>query len=395
MRIVILLLLINTELLAQIYNHNDYFFSDKWQKIIDKHDTYGGAEELSYIGEYKSALEFLDKREQQMPKLSTVDSLYFTRFKPVDAMAHLAEIALKEKVIMINEAHHQPYHRVFTTQLLRTLYDKGFRYFGAETLAHWDTLLNQRKYPIEHSGYYTKEPLYANLIRAALEIGYTVFPYETQIHKEDSAGINFREIEQAKNIKKILDKDPSAKLFIHCGYDHLVEADYPGWGKTMAGRFIEYTGINPFTIDQVKLTERSSSKCENPFFKTINLNYFAFFVDSAGNLFNGQKGVNQYDVRLYHPRTKWKDGRPDWMFDANRKPFFVNDSITISYPCLVFAYLTNEIPLIDKKGQGTIPFDIIELKNKNDKKALSLKTGKYKILVRNKKDKLQYIDVTI
>jgi hypothetical protein len=395
MRIIILLLLISTVLTAQIYNYKDYYFSDKWQKLSDKHDAYTGAEELSCIGEYNYALAYWDKKEPEMPTLSKVDSLYFSKFKPLDAITYLAEIGLKEKVIMINEAHHQPYHRVFTTQLLKTLYDKGFRYFGAETLAHWDTLLNQRKYPIEHSGYYTKEPLYANLIRTALEIGYTVFAYETQNMRDDSAGINFREIEQAKNIKKILNKDSSAKILIHCGYDHLVETDYPGWGKTMAGRFREYTGINPFTIDQVKLTERSSSKYENPFYKTINLNYFAFFVDSAGNLFNGQKGINQYDVRLYHPRTKWQNGRPDWMFDADRKPFLIGDSVTIGFPCLVFAYLVNEISLTDKKGESAIPFDIIEIKDKGDKKALSLKAGKYRIVIRNKKDKIQYIDVSM
>lgn len=383
--IVVLFYFINTSSFGQQSTTKNYIFSRKYLHGVHKNDTYGGAEDLSFIGEYKLALQFYDKKATEMPKIREEDSLYFSKFKPVNAISYLSGIAEKEKVIMINEAHHQPYHRVFTTRVLKILYDKGFRYFGAETLTQWDTLLNERKYPNQTSGYYTKEPLYANLIRTALEIGYTVFAYETTNFIKDSAGINFREIDQAKNIKKILDKDSSAKILIHCGYDHIVESDYPGWGKAMAGRFIEYTGINPFTIDQVRLTERSNLKYDNPFFKLINLNDFSFFIDSVGNLFNGQKGINQYDVRLYHPRTKWENGRPDWMFDADRKAIFVNDKITIEYPCLVFAYLANE-------NKNTIPFDIIELKDKNDKKALSLKSGKYEIVVKNKKNKLQYIN---
>ncbi|MBA3706233.1 MAG: hypothetical protein H0W84_10155, partial [Bacteroidetes bacterium] len=247
--------------------------------------------------------------------------------------------------------------------------------------------------------YYTKDPLYSNLIRTALEIGFTVFPYETTKTLQDStsikleaSGINMREIEQAKNIKKILDKDPLAKILIHCGYDHIVETNYPGWGKAMAGRIIEYTGINPFTIDQVKFTELSSLEYENPFFKKINLNYFAFFIDSAGNLFNGPEGLKQYDVRLYHPRTKWKSGRPNWVFENNRAPYFVNDKITVGYPCLVLAYLSNEIKNQKNNPQNVIPFDIIELKSKNDLIALSLKKGNYKIIVQDIKGNTQILE---
>lgn len=393
MRIIILLLLISSDFLAQTYNNSDYTFSDN---LLSTKGGHGISEELSYIGEYKMALTYLDHSEQKMPKISSEDSIHFANFKPIDALDYLKETASKEKVIIINEAHHQPYHRIFTIKLLKTLYEKGFRYFGAETLSSWDTLLNKRKYPIQNTGYYTREPLYADLIRTALDLGYTVFSYETNSIRPDSAGINFREIEQAKNIKKVMTTNPDGKFLIHCGYDHLVETDYPGWGKAMAGRLTEITGVNPFTIDQVRLTERSSVDYENPYFKVINLNYFAFFIDSVGNLFKGSKNYNPgYDVRLYHPRTKFENGRPNWMFDNNRNPYFINDSIKITFPCLIFAYLENEISSVLTKDESPIPYDIIELKNKAEKKALSLKPGKYKIIIRSKKNKLQYIDVNI
>lgn len=393
MRILFIITLISLNVSSQTFNCDEYFFSNKF---VRSKDNYNAALENSYIGQYESMLRLWDIDEKTTPKITKDDSVYLAKFKPVDALEYIEKKASSEKIIIINEAHHQPYHRVFTKKLLKSLYEKGFRYFGAETLSSWDTLLNKRKYVIQNTGYYTREPLYADLIRTALDLGYTVFAYETNSIKSDSSGINFREIEQAKNIKKVMDSNPNGKILIHCGYDHLVETDYPGWGKAMAGRLIEITGVNPFTIDQVKFTERSSSDYENPFFKAVDINYFAFFIDSLGNLFKGSKNYNPgYDVRLYHPRTKWENGRPNWMFDNNRKPYYINDSIKITFPCLIFAYLENEISSVQKKSESPIPYDIIELENKLEKKALSLKPGKYKIVIRDKKNKFQYININI
>ena len=343
------------------------------------------ATELSYIGEYTAMLARWDLSANKPGPLSSADSLYFKKFRAIDALAAMDTISKKEKIVIINEAHHQPYHRVFTTSLLKKLFDNGYRYFCAETLGYSDTLLNPRKYPVEHSGYYTKEPLYSNLIRSALETGFTVFSYETQRTTSDSAGINLRETDQAKNIKAILDKDPGARILIHCGYDHLVESDYPGWGKAMAGRLTEYTGINPFTIDQVTFTERSSPAYENPFFKDCDLGYYAFFADSSGRLFNGPKQFNRYDARLYHPRTRWLHGRPHWQFENGKNAVYVNDKISIAYPCLVLAYVAAE-----KDGN---PFDIIELNSKEDKKALALKKGRYKVVIHNAAQEKQIITI--
>jgi hypothetical protein len=48
--------------------------------------------------------------------------------------------AKNEKLIIINEAHHNIKHRVFTTSLLQGLYDNGYRFFGLEALS--DTSIN-------------------------------------------------------------------------------------------------------------------------------------------------------------------------------------------------------------------------------------------------------------
>lgn len=375
---------------AQDYYSTPYKFSDS---IIANSSTYEAATFLSYIGEYQKALEIMDKYNPTTFNSSKEDSIYFNKFQPVHAIDYIINKSKTEQIIILNEAHHQPYHRAFTIQLLEGLYKQGYKYFGAETISAWDTLLNERKYPTQNSGIYTQEPVYGNLIRMALEIGFQVFPYETTVFVNDSTAEIRREIEQAKNIKKILDKDSEAKILIHCGYDHLIETEVLGWKKAMAGRLIEYTGINPFTINQVKLTEQSSIEFENPFFKMADLNYYAVFVDSSGSLFNGPANFKEYDVRVYHPRTSWIEGRPNWVFENNRKARYINNEITTEFPCLVFAYLSNESILEKGNYKMLIPYDIVELKNMQDKKALSLKAGKYDIIIKDIKGHEQQLKI--
>jgi len=330
---------------------------------------------FSYIGEYKAALAIWDSGHFSVPKMSVEDSLYFRSFKPVKAKEYILQRAKKEQIIIINEAHQQPMHRVFTTSLLPDLYALGFGYFCAETLDRTDTLLNERKYPaLMKSGHYLSEPQYGDLVRKALQTGYKTVAYEAGITAKSGKE---REIQQAQNIKKILDKDPKAKILIHCGFDHVIESDHRSWEKAMAGRVKEYTGIDPFTIDQVRLTETSDSLRDNPFFRMTRLDYYAFLIDSSGKLFNGQKGMDQYDARLYHPRTKWLNGRPHWVFENGKKPFVLTKKIKTGFPCLVFAYYAKE----DRKI--TVPADVIELKNKDDKTALALPVGEFVILIKD------------
>ncbi len=43
------------------------------------------------------------------------------------AAEYIIKRSSKERIIIINEAHHQPLHRVFTESLLEGLYQNGFR----------------------------------------------------------------------------------------------------------------------------------------------------------------------------------------------------------------------------------------------------------------------------
>jgi hypothetical protein len=233
-----------------------------------RHKTDRAATAFSYIGEYGQALSYMDKGAGgAWGGFSVPDSLYTLSLKPQSARDYILRRAPQERLIIINEAHHNPLHRVFTASLLAGLYRAGFRYLGAETLSFYDSTLNQRKYPVQASGYYTQEPQYGNLVREALALGFTVFPYDVL-----SASPKEREIGQARHIGKIFRQDPKAKVLIHCGYAHAYEAPIGGeWEKAMAGRVKEFTGIDPFTIDQERWTEKSEPARENPAYRLLQI----------------------------------------------------------------------------------------------------------------------------
>jgi hypothetical protein len=183
---------------------------------------------LSYVGSYQEALADFDRAGRQATGQAKPDALQ--GFERYDALEAILELADKRQVIMINEAHHVPLHRTLTTQLLAGLYRKGFRYFAAETLASTDEKLQQRGYPTLQTGFYTMEPMYAELVRTALRLGYRVIPYEADFSPSPSgaddpvAAQNEREEGQAKNLKeRILAKDPSAKILVHAGYSHIIK----------------------------------------------------------------------------------------------------------------------------------------------------------------------------
>lgn len=338
----------------------------------------------SNIGEYLKAIESYDQCEEE----KGLQSVFYdsTNFDFVPAVDQILKAAKNKQIVIINEAHHVSVHRFFTMTLLEKLSKLGFNYFGAETLGLWDSTLSKTNYPTKTMGFYTAEPQYSNLVREALRTGYKVFAYEPNGISDETS----REIGQAKNIKKILDKDPKAKIVIHCGYAHLYKDKIEGWGKAMAGRLIEYTKIDPLTIDQTQLTEHSQPKYENPYYSKLHFKDFIVPVNN-GKMVSITFSLDGHlsDMFVYHPRTILKYNRPHWLF-SYYKPKFINADINIAFPVLAKAYVSTE------NENDAVPVDIIEIKSKTDTTALALipKTS-YKIIVENKDKQKQTIEVKI
>jgi hypothetical protein len=326
---------------------------------------------LSFIGEYSRALEVWDDQARPYSSFSREDSLWMRELKPVDAISYLANAAAGHTVVVINEAHHQPMHRVFTAALLQPLYDQGFRFLGLEALNWSDSLINKRGFPILSSGYYISEPQYGNMVREAIRIGYTVFPYEA----EGGENGKEREISQARNIANVMNQHPEAKILIHCGFAHVVEGDYPSWGKAMAGRLKEFTGINPLTINQDKFTERSHAELDHPVYGFFDPEKPVILIDTAGTAYAGPEGLHDYDVRVLHPHSRMENGRPHWLVYGKRQwwPVPVNE-INLPAPYLVFAYPEAE-PVT------SVPVDVMEVHADRETAFLSLLPGRYKLRI--------------
>lgn len=373
------------------FKPKDYKFSSEIITKLKK-DTISwkyqiAASDYAIKGDYKNALIQWDSAmgtKEREPSKQQIDSMN-QKYLKVNAFDYIANISKANQVIIINEAHHNSFHRVFTKALLQKLFDNGYKNLGLEALSngekYQDTALNNRKYPILATGYYTKDPQFGNLIREALEIGYDVFPYESV----ENRGGKGREIEQAKFIKEKIDEKPNEKFLIHCGFAHALEGIYEPWEKTMAGRLTEYTNINPLTIHQVIYSEKSTPKYNHPLRKALKIEEPTILIDENNKPLGYKTGEMWTDIAIFYPNTKYIENRPNWLFAYGSKKVSISlDEVQMKFPTMVFAF---------KKGEDiniAIPVDVAEIKNKTEICNLGLKTGIYEIVVTNGKKSLKF-----
>ncbi|MDR6369380.1 hypothetical protein J2795_000383 [Chryseobacterium bernardetii] len=359
---------------------NPYWFTDDIKKkVADSTQSQSWRSQMaatyySISGQYKPALESWDITFGRVKKLSTADSLRFSKLIPVNAKEYILDKAGNEQIVILNEAHHNASHRTFASSLLQGLYDKGYRYLGMETLAN--DSLNTTKFAALNSGYYSKEPEFGNFIYHALKIGFTLFPYEAEGNNKE------REIGEAKNIFDFMQKNKEGKYLIYCGYQHAYEGVHKSWEKTMAGRLSDLTGINPFTIDQTQFSEKSSLKFNEPLLRLVKNTVPVVLKDENQEIYNGEDKELYTDIKIIHPVTKYVKSRPDWMLRGNRTLYKIPASKVSSYPALVLAYRKGEF---EKQG---IPADIIEVNTSKDHHFLILDKGKYEIVVKDKEQKI-------
>lgn len=184
-----------------------------------------------------------------------LSQFYLTRANPnkkLDALVsdslafnYIEQRSIDQQVVMINEQHWQSRHRLLGNLLLKYYYDQGFRYLAVEAIDKEDEIaLNDRKYPLQSSGFYTRDPQFGNMIRSALRMGLEVVTY-------DYPGKNNREHDQALNIyNKTIAKDNDAKVLVWAGIQHIDESTSNS--PKMAYYFKEISGIDPLTIEQTK-----------------------------------------------------------------------------------------------------------------------------------------------
>lgn len=331
--------------------------------------------EYSYIGEYQKSLKAFDDyyriTRQTIPYPNINLPAYFMA---EDARNHIIRKSAGEKIMIINEAHHQPMHRVFTESLLEGLYNNGFRFLALEALVT-DSKINETKLLTLHDGYYTKEPQFGNLINKALALGYYVFGYE---YTDDPTN---RESGQAKNISAVLNQHPDAKILIHCGFNHLVEDKHPSGIRTMAQELRQLTGTDPFTIDQVVFSEHHDRSYEHPLYKNFNVEKPAVLSDKEGQLISLNGDSSIVDLRVIHPPTQLVHGRPAWLYRNGQWKNKYLDNPEIRFPATLLVYPYG------REDENSVPVDIIEINNPQEK-ALVLPPGKFTVKIKDRDGKL-------
>ncbi len=275
-------------------------------------------------------------------------------FSAKPALQAIPELAKNYRAVFFNEAHNVPMTRTLTVQVLSELRKEGFNYFAAETLYQTDTRLQGRGYPIKESGFYTEEPICAEMVRTALKLGFKVVAYEAT---SDATG-DAREREQANNVyQEVFKKDPNAKLVLDAGYAHIQKSGGFLGGSSMAEYLHKLSGIDALTVEQTMLFPHEDSHDDHPYLSEVirkfNPQVPTVFIDGTGKPWTLRSG---YDVSVFFPAQKLDRGRPTWAdLGGLRKPYPVSgDRCKESYPCMVEARYFDE-------GMDAIPADLIAL----------------------------------
>lgn len=283
-----------------------------------------------------------------------------------DALEAIVAAAASTRVVILNEAHNVSGHRAFANRVMRALRPLGFDWFAAETFTPPqegpapDIGLYREGMPFAASlGYYTYDPVYAEMVREAARLGYRFAAYEQRWNQQAPEGasrleaITARETAEADNlIEMVLRTQPEAKVFVYCGYSHAMETPGDG-GEWFASRLKAKSGIDPLTIEQSQNWPATRPEADVPHVAAV-LKRFAptkpIVVSRGGEIVASPRNVGRMDLSVFHPRLPPVSGRPGWLAtDPERRPMTVALP-TFEGPALLQAIRSGE-------GAGSVPAD--------------------------------------
>jgi hypothetical protein len=378
---------------------DEFTKSDQWRGILPDLLAYL----YSFMGEYKNAYAQLDREREKFldtPYYKDVRSSPIDDYEPQTAIRAVAALADKNQVVMINEEHDTPLHRAFTTRLLPVLYAKGFRYLAAETLDEKDSEINTRGYPTHNTGFYSEDPVFGEMLRAALRLGFKIVPYEhsseklTECRRQGKNADfcqNERERGQAQNLyDRILREEPKAKILVHVGRGHNQQLKLETWAQ-MGWHFKDITGITPLSVNQM-LSERSEPKYEGGLYRYVlgkwKLKEPSVFVNKRGDYYKDYG----YNLMIFHPRSIYENGRPTWLKASGaRKAAAINlKRLKLKSGNKMFA--GNEPVLIQafysRESTDAVPVDQIIIYPKQQIPVLMLPVGTFRISAMDKTGKI-------
>ena len=342
-------------------------------RLIDQQLLASVEDELGLYNQAIYDFPFDNRVQTPVPLPSPVD------WQPTSALDEIVKLAANRHIVMINEAHHDAHTRELTLELLPKLRAAGFNYFAAEALVNTDTDLMKRGYPINSSGsQYLHEPLYGDIIRQAIKLGFQVVSYESE-----NDVLADREEGQANLLyQKVFAKDPKAKLFVHAGYAHIDKApgNLGGTIKPMAMLLKQLSGFDPLTIDQTRWRDIGPMP-DKDLYKRLTAQ---FPVTDPSVLISRQNGSvwssdpDRHDVDVILP-PPGHERRPHWLsLNGARVPRVVStDFCQSQLPCVVEAHYADE-------SEDSIPADRYAFLTASSINTLYLRPGQYRIVAKDR-----------
>lgn len=275
-------------------------------------------------GDERAALEMASRMPAGRPEGVSLEGA-----AAENALDAICRAAMGAQIVILNEAHHMSAHRAFGAEVARALRPLGFNVLAAEAFAapRRETAFTVRTFEpgapfTSRLGYYTLDPVFAELAREAASLGYRLADYEQRWDQRAPAEASWeidiatRETAQAENfVRNVLDVDPSARALVLCGFSHVMEQ--PGLGGTwFAARLKGMTGIDPLTIEQSDNWPRATAEQDPPHVRAV-LERFApeapITVQDMNGAVTSRTFRGKVDLSVYHPRTQTVSGRSSWL----------------------------------------------------------------------------------
>ncbi|MDX1910834.1 MAG: erythromycin esterase family protein [Saprospiraceae bacterium] len=362
--------------------YEDYHRSDS-ANAMQKSGFYQAAMTyLSFAGLYPQVFDYENKA---FPQRSGTNYQWEGNIKTQSAVSYILEKWSDAPVLLINEAHSRGQNRAFVRSLLPALYQKGFRCLALETLDHNDTLLNQRKYPLQSSGYYCREPAFGQLIRDAAALGFELLAYEDTsaqlVTGNYMDNLNKRERIQAENILAYTQKHPNKKVIVLAGHGHIEKQSGGEWIK-MGQRLCEIMGRDLPSIECTAMREGVSPQQENGLYRAAVDSFkwkepFVLTINDTIYVSPRQRG--KVDVSVFMPRTDFSAAYPDWMKEC------ADHSVQVQLPArpdltgrLLQVYKADEW---HQSGKNAVPVLNIPILRDAQAFDLFLRQGAYEIRV--------------
>lgn len=218
------------------------------------------------------------------------------------ALAGIDALAKRHTLVIINESHSRPWHRIFIGEVVERLRAAGYTHYAAETLSI-EGARRASGLTVANDGWYTHDPVHARMLEDIRAAGMVLIAYE---QREDQGPgrqdlpmderIAAREEAQALNlIEAVLGEAPDTRMIVHVGYAHATEFTPDDGMDWMAARLKEKTGIDPLTLD---LTQCAPGGSE------------AVITDRLSR--GGEPGSIVADLVVRLPEVTFTQGRPDY-----------------------------------------------------------------------------------